>query len=346
MHYLIEIHHGIGDIVQMLGVIETINHGDHAAKIDLILNKCAYGDLFKHDDRINTVYIIDLVTMSKAELIKTALTMRNNKYDYMFLSPISNQKAAQMLAFLINPKKCYGEQLVQLGKWIRKYKTVDKENCHMVYRNQNVFAKSDLNFKMYPPRIKGVEDVLKNLNVKYKFKGNTQNRIALCIGTSLPAKTWAIDKFLELANIYTDRGYQIVFIGGKDEEKKYEELQLCKNDLWENYMGQLTLIESAAVLKSCNVVIGGDTGMMHIAAAVGCSTLTIFSCTNPKLHCPFSEKSFYIETKVPCQYCYYTQDYESCIDYKCLNITVEEMCEAVDNAINNNINCKYYFNMK
>ena len=58
--------------------------------------------------------------------------------------------------------------------------------------------------------------------------------------------------------------------------------------------GKLSLIQSAKVASKCCLIVGGDTGIMHMAAAVGGTTLTLFSCTDPRLHCPYSRRKHLI----------------------------------------------------
>lgn len=347
MKYLIEIHHGIGDIIQMLGVVETIYRGDNRADIDLILNKKQYDTLFENDCRIRKKFHIDLITMKKSEILKVAFKMRKENYDYMFISPISNHWAAQMLAFLVKPKLCCGEQLLELSKVNKsRYKKSLDLKCHMVIRNQNVFRSAELEYKAYLPKLCDLDAVLKSLVQRQIIEDKGRQRLGICVGTSLPAKTWDIYKFIKISEIFTEKGYQVLLIGGEKEKKELKNSLIKENDRCENLLGRLNLIESAAALKTCIAVIGGDTGMMHIAAAVGCSTLTIFSCTDPQLHCPFSDKSFYITKRISCQYCYYTNGYKECHHYKCLDISIEEVSNALQVVLDGNTNSEYYFDIK
>lgn len=63
----------------------------------------------------------------------------------------------------------------------------------------------------------------------------------------------------------TDR--QLVLLGGPGEKELGAELNDYAGDKVINLSGQLSLGQSAAVIRSSKVVITPDTGMMHIAAA-------------------------------------------------------------------------------
>ena len=85
MKYLIEIHHGIGDVVQMTGVIESIYRADLNADIALILNKNSYKSLFRYDERVKKIFKIDFKSMSKKEILKEVWKMRKYHFDYFLL---------------------------------------------------------------------------------------------------------------------------------------------------------------------------------------------------------------------------------------------------------------------
>ena len=50
-----------------------------------------------------------------------------------------------------------------------------------------------------------------------------------------------------------------------------------------NKANRLSLSESVQIIRNSQVLLSGDTGMMHIAAAVGTPTITIWGCTRPSL---------------------------------------------------------------
>lgn len=103
-----------------------------------------------------------------------------------------------------------------------------------------------------------------------------------------------------------------------------------------NFISKTTIIECAALINECDLIIGGDTGMLHIADALGKNTLTIFGPTNPKLVGPYSEKSNNITLNIDCQYCYGTDKLFECTNRKCLNnITVEHIYDTVLEILNN-----------
>ena len=59
-----------------------------------------------------------------------------------------------------------------------------------------------------------------------------------------------------------------------------------------------------AIIKRCNIVIGNDSGPLHIAVAMGVPTLGIYGPTNPALQGPYGDKNLsVVNEKLDCLYC-------------------------------------------
>lgn len=109
------------------------------------------------------------------------------------------------------------------------------------------------------------------------FKAIRDKYIALVIGAAHYTKQIP----LELCNkIIRLSKTKIVLLGGKAEVTKSEKL-FSDNDQLENYVGKLTLHESAMMIKGASVVITGDTGLMHISAAMQRPIVSVWGSTAP-----------------------------------------------------------------
>lgn len=77
------------------------------------------------------------------------------------------------------------------------------------------------------------------------------------------------------------QGHKLVLLGGPEEQKQGEELARKLDEPVVNLVGKLSLKESLATVAQLKLMVGGDTGLMHIAAAAGCPTITAFGRTPP-----------------------------------------------------------------
>jgi heptosyltransferase-2 len=103
----------------------------------------------------------------------------------------------------------------------------------------------------------------------------TDTLIALHPWTSDPLKQWPQESFYRLAQrLLSERGLSIVVIGGREEYPK--SLEFCRDLKVYNLVGKTTLVQLAALLERCKLLISADSGPMHLAACVGASVMAIF----------------------------------------------------------------------
>lgn len=91
-----------------------------------------------------------------------------------------------------------------------------------------------------------------------------------------------------------------------------------------------SLEEITALIKRVRVVVCGNTGIMHIAAALGTPVVALHGPTNPKKWGPWNKKSSIVTAKVPCSPCLYLGFEYGCTAYACMNaIEVDEVYKEV-----------------
>jgi ADP-heptose:LPS heptosyltransferase len=95
----------------------------------------------------------------------------------------------------------------------------------------------------------------------------------------MPAKIWPGERFAEVLQHVQQRfpSAAVVFLGGADEADYCRELAREVRLPAINLAGELSVPGSAAVLEECDVYLGNDTGVMHLAASVGTPCVAIFS---------------------------------------------------------------------
>ena len=94
-----------------------------------------------------------------------------------------------------------------------------------------------------------------------------------------------------------------------------------------NVAGKTTLLDLCALLRFCKVLLTNDTGPMHIAAALGTPTVSIWGSTSPELTGPLSPRSVIVREPVECSPCFLRK----CpIDFRCMDrIQVGAVARAV-----------------
>lgn len=148
-------------------------------------------------------------------------------------------------------------------------------------------------------------------------------------GASHEVNRWDETSFAMLSDrLIGDLNIKIIIMGGPSDieianaiEKKMKETPI-------NMAGKLSIDKSAALFERCSAFITGDTGPMHIAAAVGSTVIALFGAADPDRTGPVGRQHILIQKKdlecVPCRQ-------RSCAkNHECMkNITVEEVLNAV-----------------
>jgi len=99
-------------------------------------------------------------------------------------------------------------------------------------------------------------------------------------GSGSTAKNWPLARFLALAGRIAAAGLGTpVFLVGEADEAIAAEL--ARRPAPAPVMAGLSLAEAARVLSACRAYVGNDSGMTHLAAALGLPTVALFGPSNP-----------------------------------------------------------------
>jgi heptosyltransferase I len=156
-------------------------------------------------------------------------------------------------------------------------------------------------------------------------------RIAVHVGAATPSKRWNEDAFASLLHeLYTAMRADLLILGAQgDAAFAHEILDDVKCPVI-NLVGKLTLRETAAILPSCQVFVGCDTGPSHLAAACGVPVVSLFSAANePAVWRPWGEKVRVLTRQPDCSPCR-SHTCGRTDGYFCMDdIGVDEVVEAV-----------------
>ncbi|MBT2501140.1 glycosyltransferase family 9 protein [Curtobacterium sp. ISL-83] len=97
-------------------------------------------------------------------------------------------------------------------------------------------------------------------------------------GASVPARSWPAERHRALVAAYAERGVPVVITGSPGEAELTSEVA---GDTGIDLGGRTSPAELAAVLAGAEVVVVGNTGPAHLAAAVGVPIVSLFSPVVP-----------------------------------------------------------------
>lgn len=118
-------------------------------------------------------------------------------------------------------------------------------------------------------------------------------------------KIWPADRFAKLVSAITAKDgilpdARIAVFGGAEERGIAAPLlEAIPSDRCIDLVGRVGILEAAACLKQCDMFIGNDSGLMHIAAATGTPTLGLFGPSQSIHYAPWGDHCAVAETEIP-----------------------------------------------
>ncbi|MGX9418672.1 lipopolysaccharide heptosyltransferase II [Vibrio sp. WJH972] len=133
--------------------------------------------------------------------------------------------------------------------------------------------------------------------------------LGLCPGAEFgPAKKWPEEHYAAVAQEMINRGYQVWLYGSQKDVAACENIvsQLTSENQTQAIVlaGKTSLIEAVDLLAACETVISNDSGLMHVAAAVGCRVIVVYGSTSPQYTPPLSEHASTVHTDIECRPCF------------------------------------------
>ncbi len=166
-----------------------------------------------------------------------------------------------------------------------------------------------------------------------KLNNLKKNNKLVCIftGASIDYRKWNIQKYAKLIKKLINEGFRISLIGGKEDIEFNEKISALIDIDIENYTGKTTLSETAKIISQSNVLFSTDSGILHLAVALGIKTVSMFGSGIQEKWGPKGEKHIVINKKLDCSPCTRFGNTPKCHkNAECMkNIEIQEVFEAV-----------------
>lgn len=221
------------------------------------------------------------------------------------------------------------------GSFLFTKKIKYENDLHEVDRNLNLLESIVSSpIKGYPRLYPSAEDDRHAENILAENGINSDKPlVAMAPGSIWKTKRWPIERYEELAGKFITDGTRVILIGGK------EDISLLENTKFDGAIdlaGKLTLMESAAILKKCDLLITNDSAPMHFAVSVDTPVVAIFGATAPKYgFYPYNKDDVVVDRELPCRPCAIHGGTKCPIGtFECmLDISIEEVFSAAKGRI-------------
>lgn len=242
-------------------------------------------------------------------------SLREKQYDHAYILPKS-AKSALIPWFANIPLRTgwKGEMryglLNDLRPNMKSFQFMVERYVALAYPQEEMIDSSSLGGLDTLPRPSLFIDKKEQVEAIAKFNLNREAPVVgLCPGAEFgPAKKWPETHYAEVASAMANAGKQVWLFGSqKDLETCNNIKQLVPQEHQHQIhvlAGQTSLIEAVDLLAACQTVVANDSGLMHVAAAVGCNVVAVYGSTSPKYTPPLAEKVEIVHTDIDCRPCF------------------------------------------
>jgi lipopolysaccharide heptosyltransferase II len=131
-------------------------------------------------------------------------------------------------------------------------------------------------------------------------------------------KRWPVNRYIELSKKFIDnyRG-KVFLIGGVEDSEIINSIILDVPSCIK--VTHFDLGKAAALINSCDLIIGNDCGPIHISNALNKPTISIFGPTDPLQWASLKENNIIVRNEIPCSPCYLHGLFPNCEHKTCLN---------------------------
>lgn len=121
---------------------------------------------------------------------------------------------------------------------------------------------------------------------RFLAESDARPLIALHPGSGSARKNWPVEKWVEFGRGLIAQNAQLLVVGGEADEERVAQLCAAWLDAPILFARHLPLPHLAALLARSRLFIGHDSGISHLAAAVGARCLLLFGPTDPAVWAP------------------------------------------------------------
>lgn len=340
----------IGDLVCATPALWAIRRSYPDAHLTLLTTPGKYGHSRHADDLLGRAGWLDEIILYDLDEIRTirdrltfAARLRARKFDVWIDLTLDRAKFTRiirdmLLARMLGVRWAFGWRLEHIGFAARAEAEV-REFPDEVERLAALLCAGgiDGDATIFPALAEPRDDRPAPFHRDLRIDG--RRLVAIAPGARRSCNLWPTDRFAEVCMELIANGVEVILIGGVDDYSLCEEIISHSGHGASNLAGELSLRESCALLRRCDLVICVDSGPQHLAAAVGTRCVALFSQRNQRRRWyPHGSGHLVLEGSVECHTCLL----DTCpYDNRCMKqITVEQVLAAARASLRITSRCR------
>lgn len=319
---------GIGDMIMSTPMLGGLRKELPQAYITIVAGTESAAKVVEGSHFCDEVMIISPGSLGPKQLIKTFYGFRAQRFDAAIVCTRISPRIPQFLKIFSGIKVIAGDSFPP-RKWGYSHWCPVDMNMHRVTSNLNllrtILPKSQ-NDRIYFHIDTDSDEEADSLWLKLEL--NNKPVLGIHPGGTITQKNkrFPVEKFLKIINLFLNRFPEariLIFLGADDMELK---LLFSGIDNRVIIIHNLSLRIVGRMISKTKVLLAGDTGLGHIAAAMNIPVVTLAGPTNIRSTKPLGDRNIVVKTQkyIQCMPCYSTKEYEHCQNPSCLNLIQED----------------------
>jgi len=204
--------------------------------------------------------------------IVTFMGEPNSNFEQNLIYTANCSHSAEVITLSLKPPKGFSEHLADF--YVRQF--IDQ--CGFSLRHRPIQT-GDCFIKATEADIKTGKELLREIGLCFGEK-----LMVIQPGSGGMKKCWHLDNFLAVARELDSRGIEILFLLGPAELDRFGDEKIKKISSIVRCLSNLSLTRVLGLLSCVDGFIGNDSGITHLAAAMGIKTYSIYGPTNPAVY--------------------------------------------------------------
>lgn len=336
----------MGDVLHALPVLDYLKQASPGCEIDWVVEE-AFADLLSGNPLISSLHIVKFKKWKRKpfsrDTVHEIMSVRNGlvKRAFDLVIDIQGNIKSGMVARLSGCPRRVGfsrdaaqESLNAL--FINRRIALRPEDRHITDQYLRIAGASfDLEFSglhLHTDVCTRTEDDLAadDLVKRYREGGPV---FLIHTGTTWQTKFWYESGWVELGRriILSFPGSVLLFSWGNDNERYAAERITTALGRQAVQLEKLSIMRLAALVKKVSLVMGGDTGIVHLAAAAGTPTVSYYRSSDGLRSGPRGKRHAVVQAPMPCARCFRTRCEK---DGECReSITPELLLQAIKSVL-------------
>lgn len=282
---------GIGDAVQLIPTLGTLLDLFPGVTIDVLAERRNAG-VFALWSGVGTVYRYDTLSDLFALLGREYDVVIDTEQWHRLSAVVARSIRARVsIGFGTNERKRlftevvpYSQEMHETFSFLNLLRPLGLHELHEIPSK----------FLSVPPSAKARATDMLGCYVTKPF-------VVLFPGASIPERRWGAERFRAVAEALCCRGIPIAVVGGNEDRNAGTVITAGNVGL--DLTGRSSLIEAAAIIEKASVLVSGDSGLLHIGAALGIPTVSLFGPGRADKWAPMGESHIVINRRLPCSPC-------------------------------------------